>query len=281
MTEEQKKLLDSLQTEFDTLWNKFCDFFPEIQSMFSHKELTKMRGKYAAKYKALCDSKQEIVTSSCLFDEFISSFGNGNQAKDFKDLVKGVGDVIEIAQEHATKNRNRSVFTKIQQTIKDMIVTMDESPLSNNSDYRNRLNELLVFNRLSECENLEITDVAYPLGNNKDCDFRCFHNDGTELLVEVVSIQSINLSKQDNADTFSEFIATKVKKKYADKVTGLEQQPNLKILPIIDYVVGLIEFAPTLDYNISWPPFTTVKNVTNWKIEILLTTIEYLKSKVK
>ena len=94
MTEEQKKLLDSLQTEFDTLWNKFCEFFPEIQSMFSHKELTKMRGKYAAKYKALCDSRQEIVTSSCLFDEFISSFGNGNQAKDFKEAAGITGIVL-------------------------------------------------------------------------------------------------------------------------------------------------------------------------------------------
>lgn len=277
MTEEQKKLLASLQTDFNTLWNKFCEFFPEIKSMFSHKELTKMGEKYAAKYKALCDSQQEIVTSSCLFDEFISSFGNGNQAKDFKDLVNGVGDVIRIAQEHATNNRNQSVLTKIQQTIKDIVVTMDESPLSNNSDYRNRLNELLAFNWLGECKNLGITDVAYPLGNSKDCDFRCLHNDGTELLIEVMSIHNIDLSKQDNADTFSEFVDSKVQKKYADKVKGLDQLHNLKILPIIDYVDRLIEFVPTLDYKISLPPFTVVKNAINGKSEILLIAIEKLK----
>lgn len=274
MKEEQKKLLVCLQTDFNTLWDKFCDIFPDIKSIFSNKELTKMGVKYAAKYKALCDSQQEIITSACFFDEFISSLGNGNQAKDFKEMVNGIGDVIKIAQKHAINNRNQSVFTKIKQTIKDMIVTMDESPLSNNSDYRNRLNELLVFNWLSECENIKVISIEKKLENGKSCDFECQHKDGTIVLLEVLSINNLNVNKQDDSKTFSAFINSKVKDKFNDKTNRLSFIPNIKIIPILEYTEGLENFKITVNDKFSLKPFTVVKNKIDESNEIYLGDLE-------
>jgi hypothetical protein len=116
------------------------------------------------------------------------------------------------------------------------------------------------------------------LGNGKDCDFRCYHKNGQELLIEVMSIQNIDLTKQDNVDTFSEFINEKIKKKYTDKTKNLGEVQTLKILPILDYVDGLTKFAPTLDTTISLPPFTVVKNTIDGKNEILLITLDQLIS---
>ena len=56
------------------------------------------------------------------------------------------------------------------------------------------------------------------------------------------------------------FINNKVKLKYADKTKELAAVPNLKILPILDYVDKLIEFAPKVNMSISLPPLTVVKN---------------------
>ena len=171
-----------------------------------------------------------------------------------------------------------SIIKGVKDIIKQMIITLDVNILANNPDYRNRLNELLVFNWLCECENLTITDISYPLLNGRDCYFRCIHKDGTELLIEVVSIQNIDLSEQDNANTFSEFINKKVEMKFTDKTRDLRDIPNLKILPILDYVNGIVEFAPTLDTAISFPAFTVVKNTIEGNNEILLTTINNLTS---
>ena len=278
MTEEQKILQQKIETDFDTLWNLFCQYIPEVKELVSIKDRAKFGKKYAKRYKSLCDSQQEHIKSPCLFDEFVSSLGNENRKMEFYDEIKIIAKTVKLALNNALSLHCDSIINNVKEIVRQMILTLDLDTLANNPDYRNRLNELLVFNWLFECEHITITDIAYPLGNGKDCDFRCFHKDGTELLIEVVSIQNIDLSKQDNAETFSNFIKDKVEKKFADKTKNLIVFTNLKILPILDYVYGITEFAPTLDTTISLPPFTVVKNTIDGKSDILLTTIESLIS---
>ena len=67
--------------------------------------------------------------------------------------------------------------------------------------------------------------------------------------------------------------------KYDDKTKELAAVPNLKILPILDYVDKLIEFAPKVNMSISLPPLTVVKNTIDGNVEIILTSIENLESK--
>lgn len=276
MTEEQKILQQKLETDFETLWNLFCQYIPVSKEIVSIKDRTKFGKKYAKRYKLQCDVQQEHIKSPCLFDEFVSSLGNDCCKLEFEGEIRVIEETIKLALNKALSLNSISIINGVRDIVRQMILTLDINPLANNPDYRNRLNELLVFNWLFECENLTVNDIAYPLGNGKDCDFRCFHNDGNELLIEVVSIHNIDLTMQDNAETFSEFINDKVEKKYADKITDLRDVPHLKILPILDFVNGLTEFAPTLDTTISLPPFTVVKNIVDGKSEIMLTTTDSL-----
>ena len=278
MNNEQKMILDKLENNFDVLWSDFSQFIPEAKEIIARREIAKFGKKYAKRYKLLLDSRQELIKSSCLLDEFLSSLGNNSQKLAFCEEVKMIVGIIPVALNNANSLNSESIVNSVKDIIKQMIITLDLNILANNPDYRNRLNELLVFNWLCECENLTITDISYPICNGKDCDFRCIHKDGAEHLIEVVSIQNIDLSKQDNAETFSEFINDKVKKKYADKTKDLRDVPNIKILPILDYVNGLTDFAPTLYKTISLPPFTVVKNTNEGNNEILLTTINNLIS---
>ena len=278
MTKEQIIILENLENNFDTIWDEFCQFIPPVKDTVIIRDIKRFAKNYARRYKLLCDAKQELIKSPCLLDEFITSLGIGNQKLAFREEIKMIADTIQLALNNAKLLNDDSIIRGVNDIVKQMIITLDLDIAANNPDYRNRLNELLVFNWLCECKNLKITHIAFPLGNNKDCDFRCLHNDGTELLIEVVSIQNIDLTKQDNAETFSEFINDKVKKKYSDKTKDLKDVPNLKILPILDYVNDLTEFAPTLDSTISLRPFTVVKNTIDGKNEILLTTLNNLIS---
>lgn len=281
MTDEQKTILEKLENNFDVLWTEFCLFIPEVEEIISIRDIKKYTKHYAKRYKLLCDAQSDLLKSPCLLDEFVSSLSNGNQNRAFREEVKLIADTIQLAFTNANLLNNDSISRGIKDIVKQMILTLELDITANNPDYRNRLNELLVFNWLCECENLKITYIAYPLGNGKDCDFRCIHNDGTELLIEVVSIQNIDLSKQDDADTFSEFINKKVQTKFTDKTKNLSDIPNLKILPILDYVNDIDKFAPTLDYLISFPALTVVKNSLDGKNEILLRTIDGLISNQK
>lgn len=281
MTEEEKILLQKIEIQFETLWDLFCHYIPDAKETVSIKDRNKFSKKYAKRYKSLCDSQNEQIKSPCLFDEFVSSQGDNSHKLEFNYEILMIARTIKLALNNALSLRCDSIIKGIKEIIRQMIITLDLDLSANNADYRNRLNELLVFNWLFECENIKITDIAYPLENGKDCDFRCFSKDGTELLIEVVSIHNIDLTKQDNSDTFSEFIANKVAKKYADKTTDLRTIPNLKILPILDYVDDLTKFAPSLDTKISLPAFTVVKNSIDGNIEIHLTTIDNLTSNIQ
>ena len=281
MNNEQKMILDKLENNFDVLWSDFSHFIPEAKEIFARREIAKFGKKYAKRYKLLLDSRQELIKSSCLLDEFVSSLGNEEQNLEFCNEVKMIAETIQLALSNAKSFNSDSIVKCVNDILKQMIITLDLDIAANNPDYRNKLNELLVFNWLCECKNLKITDIAYPLGNGKDCDFRCIHKDGTELLIEVLSIQNIDLSKQDNAITFSDFINKKVETKFTDKTKDLSDIPNLKILPILDYVNGIVEFAPTLDTAISFPAFTVVMNTLYGNNEILLITIDSLPSNQK
>lgn len=202
----KKMILDKLENNFDVLWSVFSQFIPEAKEIIARREIAKFGKKYAKRYKLLLDSRQELIKSSCLLDEFVSSLGNEEHDPEFCNEVKMIAETIQLALSNAKSFNRESIVKGVKDILKQMIITLDLDIAANNPDYRNRLNELLVFNWLCECKNLKITDIAYPLGNGKDCDFRCIHKDGTELLIEVVSIQNIDLSKQDNAITFSDFI---------------------------------------------------------------------------
>ena len=278
MTDVQNTIYGRIEKDFDTLWNLFCQCIPEAKEIVTIKDQAKFTRKYSKRFRLLCESPQGQLTSPCLFDEFVASLGEDSYKLKFQDEIKIIAATVKLALNNALSFNNDSIIKGIKDIVRQMIITLDLNPTANNPDYRNRLNELLVFNWLCECGNIKVADVAYQLGNGKDCDFRCYHKDGTELLIEVVSIQNIDLSKQDNAQTFSEFINEKVEKKYADKTKDLRDVPNLRILPILDFAKRITEFVLILDMTISFPPFTVVKNTIDGKIEILLTSMDNLTS---
>lgn len=278
MTKEQKEFLNKIQNNFDRLWDGLCKLIPELNQLFSKKELLILKKKYLIKSEALFEKQQEQITAPCLFDDYISSNGTGNQSKEFIEEINFIGSSIKKALNFANSTGDMKIYNKIKKIIKELIITMDEDPSSKNPDYRNRVNEIITFNMLMECDEVDVTDIAYKLGNGKDCDFRCISKDGSELLIEVMSIHNIDLNKQDDAKTFSDFIKKKIHKKYDDKTKGLLNPiDNLRILPILEYNERIADFNPTIDSQISLSAFTVIKNRTEEKEECILLPIENLK----
>ena len=159
MTEQQKQILDRLEFDFENIWSIFCQHIPEAEKVVYKKDRDKFGKKYAKRYKSLCDAQQEQIKSPCLFDEFVSSLGDGSRKHEFQEEIKLIAGTIKVALNNASSLHSDSIINSVKDMARQMILTLDIDPLANNPDYRNRLNELLVLNWLFDCKNITITDV--------------------------------------------------------------------------------------------------------------------------
>lgn len=272
MDNVQTKIYENLLYDFDKLWAKFVILFPIANEIIKNKEIAKLKESFAEKFKNLCDSNVDVMTSSCLFERYISTYNSSDPAKDFQSEVAGIAHAIKRAL--VFSKGNETLTKKIKDIIKSMILTIDTDSCSKNNDYRNRLNEILVFNWLSEFENITVSYIEKDLGNGKSCDFECHHSDGSELLFEVLSKNNLKVEKQDNSQTFSDFINQSVTRKFEDKTKNLSTIPNLKIIPVLEYTEGLEDFNITVDARLAIPPLTVVKNTIKGKASILLVNLD-------
>lgn len=274
----QTENYENLQNNFDKLWAKFVILFPIANEIIKKKELAKFKNLFAEKYKNLCDSNVDVITSSCLFERFISTFNSTDIAKEFYSEVTGIAHAIIKALEFS--KADETLLKKIKDIVKNMIITIDTDSSSKNNDYRNRLNEILVFNWLSECKNITVSFIEKDLGNGKSCDFECHHSDGSELLFEVLSINNLQVEKQDNSQTFSDFINQRIKEKFDDKTKNLTTLPKFKIIPVLEYTEGLETFKIAVNKDLAIPPLTVVKNTIDGIANILLANLDEISSHI-
>lgn len=279
MNNINNNIINNLSHNFDKLWNDFVFIFPIATNIISTKALLKFKDNYITKYTNLSESNASIVASNCLFDRFIASLSSDILAKQFMFEVNGIVSVVNKALEFSKEND--MLQSGLKEIIKNLILTIDSNPKSMNNDYRNRLNEILVFNRLSECENINVSFIEKKLENGKTCDFECEHKDGTTILIEVLSINNLNVSKQDNSQTFGDFISKKVENKFLDKTKGLLTLPNIKIIPILEYTESLENFKIKLNYEFSSQPYTVVRNTINGIDEIFLGELEEISVNIR
>lgn len=136
--------IENLQSNFYMLWKKFTILFPIANVVIKKKELSKFRNGYIKKYKELCDSNINIITSSCLLERFICTFNPAQQAVNFKSEVACIASAIDKALR--LSSTDKTLNNKIKDIAKNMFITYDANPSSENNDYRNRLRDVLKIN---------------------------------------------------------------------------------------------------------------------------------------
>lgn len=275
MKKLQMNIIEELRNNFDVLWEGFSIQIPIIKSIIKNKDLSKFQNRFIEKYSLMCKSKVNLVTSNCLLERYISSLSYSPIADQFEQEIVAIAS--EIEKSLRISENNISIANKIKDIIRNMVLSIDTDPNSKNSDYRNRLNEIVVYNILSECENMKLLSIEKPLGNGKSCDFECVSKDNKKILLEVLSINNLDINKQESSQSFSDFINQKVEKKYNDKTQGLLEIPNIYIMPILENKEDLKKHNITTNSNISTPPFTVVINIVDNTAKLELCFLSDLK----
>ena len=164
-----------------------------------------------------------------------------------------------------------------------MLTSIDDVNVNSpNEDFKNWINELYIFNYLITCPNYTLIKMEKTLSNGKSVDYLFEHKETKDkIYIDVVTLQKINLSLQESSESLSEFINSRIRKKYDYKFSDATESGVFLILPIIEYQCGLENFEIEIDSSISLPMLTLCKNTFSSDSEILLLEINTYLSRLR
>lgn len=254
---------------------------PAFENILSGKDWDRVIQHYLRRVDNIPKDYNGLITSSCLMDLIICSLGEGKIAKANKETINAIND--EICKALAYCDYHPQFMGKVKDIIRRTIMEMDNDIRVPNSAYKNWINELFVFNLLAKKKDCELVDIERPMANGNKCDFVCKIGDNEEVWLEVVAIQRIDPSQQDDSTTMNDYIRERVKVKYQNKTKGLlpEDIPNIRILPVIEYIDGLERFDISLNSDIATEPFAIMKNKLDDIVHIELRPLNFYLSKIR
>lgn len=143
------------------------------------------------------------------------------------------------------KDSDETLHNKIEDIIRNLFTTGDNDMFGKNSDFKNRLNELLAIDYINQYDGVSIIEIEKKLDNGKSIDLILRNSSGKTIGVEILTLQNIHPQKQEDDESMSEFLLGRIKKKYDDKIKDLNEindLDNLYIMPIVEYADGLERF---------------------------------------
>lgn len=252
---------------------------PVFENLLSNKDWNKVTNDYIKRANVI--PNKNVTISSCLMDLIICSLGETEIAKANKETIIAIN--AEITKALAYCDKHPSLLNKVKDIIRKSIMEIDVGITTPNSAFKNWINELFVFNLLAGWDGYEIVDLERSLGSRNTCDFVCRNSENEEIWFEVITLQRLIPSKQDNSTTMNEFINGRIKRKYQEKIEGIrpEDLPNIRILPVVEYVAGLERFDISLKSDIATEPFAIMKNSLDGVMCVELLPLNIYLSKIR
>lgn len=238
-----EKLITLVKSEFDSIKQSMLELVPSMDILGNDwKNLQKKMVKRLESAKSV----EDIVKSGIFIDNVLLCFcSNLVVKKNRKQFIDAFNKAVTLAQSYAGSQFEK----KVTDLLKSIYREGDGSISVSNSAYKNYLHELLVFNYLSNCKNVEVIDIERKIENGNSVDF-VVRKDNKDIGFEVVTLQGIDPSKQDDDNTMGDFIYDRLKNKYLCKTKGLGEINNLDqlyIIPVIEYHNGMENFK--MDYT--------------------------------
>lgn len=243
--------------------------------MLKESEWGKIQKRLQARYSVICNKNN--LESYMLVDYIIGCVGGNKECLKFIEaFVNTLNEALKYADSLGLKN-------KVEGIMRQLFITGDIDVMSGNSDFKNRLNELLAFNWFASCDNYRLVNIEEPLSDNgKSIDFLLQSKaTGDYLGIESMTIQGVNPEMQDDNQTLANFLDARIELKYADKMKNVPKSDlisNILIMPIVECQKGLEKFEVHVTNKHSTPIFTSCISEKEGKVTIELLNINsYLK----
>lgn len=219
----------------------------------------------------------KIITSNIFIEYVVIHKCSNSQPNDKYDRwIEAFNNLVD----RVLKDSDKTLHNKIEDIIRNLFTTGDNDMFGGNSDFKNRLNELLAIDYFNQCDKVKIIEIEKKLANNKSIDLILRNSYGKTIGVEILTLQKIDPQKQEDDESMSEFLLGRIKKKYDDKIKDLNEindLDNLYIMPIVEYAVGLERFNFPTNMQYATPIMCPHLNYYGSKMEMRISDInQYL-----
>ena len=186
-------------------------------------------------------NNDKIIKSSIFIEYVIHKCSNLEPNDKYDRWIEAFNNLVD----RVLKDSDETLHNKIEDIIRNLFTTGDNDMFGKNSDFKNRLNELLAIDYINQSDGVSIIEIEKKLANKKSIDLILRNSSGKTIGVEILTLQNIDPQKQEDDESMSEFLLGRIKKKYDDKIIDLNEindLDNLYIMPIVEYADGLERF---------------------------------------
>lgn len=260
-------LQDNIKQHFEVLKSKLISTVPKMDILepSDWSRIQKLLIKRLSK-----SNKGQTITSSTFIDIVIHKFSNTKPNDEYVRWMDAFNNLVD----RILKKTDKKLHKKIEDIIRNLFITGDNDMFGRNSDFKNRLNELLAIDYFNQYDGVSIIEIEKKLANKKSIDLILRNSSGKTIGVEILTLQNIDPQKQEDDKSLSEFLLGRIKKKYDDKIKDLNEindLDNLYIMPIVEYADGLerFNFPTNMQYatHIMCPHLNN--NGNKWEMRIL------------
>lgn len=269
-------IIEELKKHFERLKSELISIVP-MMALLNTKEWNNLKNRII---KRISPVAKDDTISSYIFIDYVIGVKSTNP--DVRNHSKKFVESFNKLAKRIMDESEKSLHQKIEIVFKNLFITGDDDMCGGNSDFKNRLNELLTIDYFNQCDNVQIIEIEKPLINKKTVDIILKHKYGDIIGVEILTLQNIDPFKQQDNESMADFLFGRIKKKYEDKTKGLvkiDDLDNLLILPIVEYADGLETYKFTYDSQLSTPIMCSHLNYNNGDCEMVLSEInQYLEN---
>lgn len=269
-------IIEELKKHFERLKSELISIVP-MMALLNTKEWNNLKNRII---KRISPVAKDDTISSYIFIDYVIGVKSTNP--DVRNHSKKFVESFNKLAKRIMDESEKSLHQKIEIVFKNLFITGDDDMCGGNSDFKNRLNELLTIDYFNQCDNVQIIEIEKPLINKKTVDIILKHKYGDIIGVEILTLQNIDPFKQQDNESMADFLFGRIKKKYEDKTKGLvkiDDLDNLLILPIVEYADGQETYKFTYDSQLSTPIMCSHLNYNNGDCEMVLSEInQYLEN---
>lgn len=269
-------IIEELKKHFERLKSELISIVP-MMALLNTKEWNNLKNRII---KRISPVAKDDTISSYIFIDYVIGVKSTNP--DVRNHSKKFVESFNKLAKRIMDESEKSLHQKIEIVFKNLFITGDDDMCGGNSDFKNRLNELLTIDYFNQCDNVQIIEIEKPLINKKTVDIILKHKYDDIIGVEILTLQNIDPFKQQDNESMADFLFGRIKKKYEDKTKGLvkiDDLDNLLILPIVEYADGLETYKFTYDSQLSTPIMCSHLNYNNGDCEMVLSEInQYLEN---
>lgn len=260
-------VLNSLKTDFKEIKNKVKEVIPICDKGISRKAWDRIKERYIRRYSNLCDGSLNISSSAFIDIVVLAHTGDYNA----NAVICHVKDCVETVSSYVkTHPQFKSAYYNI---LRNIVMSFDETPNSNNSDFKNYISELSILSVLCKSSCFELQEIEKALDNGMSVDFYCKAiGSQKDIIFDVITYQNIDPSLHKTSETMNTFLDKRISDKYSTKMKKLHQGAfyEFRVLPIVEYKEGMENFCYKVDDSKSLPIMAYFANTIDDHTEFCL-----------